>query len=129
MPCFPGALTVRSPSTAALAPRSRASDDAEVVVEGRPIGVPKFRRDRETEPAFPRVAGGLRLRAADAHTLLEIGAGPGIDAAFFQTEGLTVTAIDLAPEMVTRIKARGVRAQTGDARALNFPPESIVPRK
>ena len=40
-----------------------------------------------------------RLTAVEARTLLEIGAGPGVDAAFFRDAGLTVTAVDLSPEM------------------------------
>jgi SAM-dependent methyltransferase len=59
-----------------------------------------------------------RLRAAEARTLLEVGAGTGQDSRFFADEGLDVTAIDLSPAMVERILEKGVRGRVGDVTAL-----------
>lgn len=38
-----------------------------------------------------------RLRAVEADTLLEIGAGTGQDSVFFRDEGMRVVAVDLSP--------------------------------
>ena len=53
--------------------------------------------------------------------LLEIGAGPGIDAKFFQDNGLVVTCTDLSPEMVRFCRAKGLDAHVMDFLALDFP--------
>jgi SAM-dependent methyltransferase len=66
-----------------------------------------------------------RLRAAQARTLLEVGAGTGQDSAYFAAEGLTVTAVDLSPEMVARTRAKGVPAYVRDLLHLGFPAESF----
>jgi SAM-dependent methyltransferase len=66
-----------------------------------------------------------RLRAAQAGTLLEIGAGPGHDSAWFQAEGLKVTAVDPSSEMVTLTKDKGVPAYARDVLNLDFPPGSF----
>jgi SAM-dependent methyltransferase len=59
-----------------------------------------------------------RLRAAEARTLLEVGAGTGQDSVFFAAEGLDVTAIDLSPSMVKRTRDKGVRGLVLDVRDL-----------
>lgn len=61
-----------------------------------------------------------RLRAAEAQTLLEVGAGTGQDSRFFQDEGLDVTAVDLSPAMIARIREKGVHARVGDVTSLGF---------
>jgi SAM-dependent methyltransferase len=61
-----------------------------------------------------------RVRAAEARTLLEVGAGTGQDSRFFQDEGLDVTAVDLSPAMVQRLRSKGVRGLVGDATSLDF---------
>jgi SAM-dependent methyltransferase len=61
-----------------------------------------------------------RLRVAEARTLLEVGAGTGQDSRFFQDEGLDVTAVDLSPAMIERIRGKGVRALVGDVTSLGF---------
>ena len=43
-------------------------------------------------------------------TLLELGAGAGCDSRFFMDNGLTVTAIDLSPEMVSKCKEKDIDA-------------------
>jgi SAM-dependent methyltransferase len=66
-----------------------------------------------------------RLRAVEAKTLLEIGAGTGQDAAFFSAEGLDVVAADVSPEMVARCRAKGVEAYERDFLRLGFDPASF----
>jgi len=43
-------------------------------------------------------------------TLLELGAGAGYDSQFFAANGLTVTAVDLSPEMVKNCKEKSLEA-------------------
>ncbi len=66
-----------------------------------------------------------RLQAEGARTLLEIGAGTGRDAAFFQDAGLRVTCTDLSPAMVAQCQSRGVEAYVMDYWHLTFPPASF----
>jgi SAM-dependent methyltransferase len=61
-----------------------------------------------------------RLRAAEATTLLEVGAGTGQDSRFFQDEGLGVTAVDLSPGMIARIREKGINGLVGDVTSLGF---------
>jgi SAM-dependent methyltransferase len=61
-----------------------------------------------------------RLRAAEAATLLEVGAGTGQDSRFFSDEGLDVTAVDLSPAMAERVREKGVHALVGDVTSLEF---------
>jgi SAM-dependent methyltransferase len=65
------------------------------------------------------------LRPAAAVTLLEIGAGHGVSGQYFADEGLTVTCIDLSPELVERCRAKGLNARVMDFAALEFPPGSF----
>jgi SAM-dependent methyltransferase/GNAT superfamily N-acetyltransferase len=62
-----------------------------------------------------------RLRAEGATSLVEIGAGPGADSAFFAEQGLRVTATDLAPAMVDRCRAKGLDAHVMDVLRLDLP--------
>ena len=66
-----------------------------------------------------------RLREAGALSLLELGAGTGQDGLFFQEHGLDVTCIDLSPEMVSRCREKGLRAEVRDFLDLGFPPASF----
>jgi len=66
-----------------------------------------------------------RLRAIEAKSLLEIGAGTGQDALFFQESGLTVTAVDLSPAMVERCREKGIQAYARDFLHLGFAPASF----
>jgi len=52
----------------------------------------------------------LYLEKEKKKTLLEIGAGTGVDSLYFQIHNLDVTAIDISPEMVRFCKKRGLRA-------------------
>ena len=47
-------------------------------------------------------------------SLLEIGAGAGIDASYFQEQGFDVLAVDLSPQMVNACKERGLEAKVFD---------------
>ncbi|MBM2619128.1 class I SAM-dependent methyltransferase [Actinoplanes sp. LDG1-06] len=66
-----------------------------------------------------------RLRVAGARTLLEVGSGTGQDSAYFQSEDLDVTAVDLSPAMVEKTRAKGIRAFVRDVVALGLPEGSF----
>jgi SAM-dependent methyltransferase len=72
-----------------------------------------------------------RLEAIEATTLLELGAGPGDDAAYFRDSyhdcsgGLAVTAVDLSPTMVELCRAKGIPAYERDLLHLGFEPASF----
>jgi SAM-dependent methyltransferase len=67
----------------------------------------------------------FRERLAPGTRLLEIGAGPGHDSAWFHGEGVTVVATDLSPAMVERCRAKGVEAHVMDFLHLDFPTGSF----
>jgi SAM-dependent methyltransferase len=58
-------------------------------------------------------------------SLLEIGAGTGKFAKFFQDNGLTVVCTDLSPEMVRLCWAKGLTAYAMDFLGLDFPESSF----
>jgi len=58
-------------------------------------------------------------------SLLEIGAGPGRDSAFFQEKGLKVLATDLSPEMVKLCRQKGLDAKVMDFSDLHYPENSF----
>jgi|SRR5216684_7836859 len=58
-------------------------------------------------------------------TLLEIGAGTGIDSLFFRDNGLDVVCTDLSPDMVNLCREKGLEAYEMDFLSLNFPPGSF----
>ncbi len=65
------------------------------------------------------------LRSEGKSRILEIGAGSGHSAVFFQTEGFAIVATDLSPENVARCRAKGVDAVVGDFYDLDFPDDSF----
>ena len=65
------------------------------------------------------------LQAEQKQTLLELGAGPGRDARFFQDNGLQVTCIDLSPELVELCRQKGLNAEVMDFGDLHFAAESF----
>jgi SAM-dependent methyltransferase len=65
------------------------------------------------------------LQSKDKPSLLEIGAGTGQDSKFFQDMGLTVTCIDLSPEMIKLCQQKGLPAQVMDMTNLDFPSDSF----
>ena len=67
----------------------------------------------------------FRDRLAPGARLLEIGAGPGQDSAYFQSEGLAVVAADLSPAMVEICRSKGIEAHVMDFLHLDFPDGSF----
>jgi SAM-dependent methyltransferase len=69
----------------------------------------------ELRSAFAEVltAGGVR-------TLLDVGAGPGLDTELWQADGFGVVGLDLAHGNVVRMRERGLRAVTGSLFELPF---------
>ncbi|MCZ8522169.1 MULTISPECIES: class I SAM-dependent methyltransferase [Paenibacillus] len=65
------------------------------------------------------------LQEASCRTLLEIGSGPGIDAAFFSEQGLDVMCTDLSAAMVDSCRERGLQAEVMDFYALGLPDGSF----
>jgi len=65
------------------------------------------------------------LQSKNKRSLLEIGAGTGQDSKFFQDIGMTVTCIDLSPEMIKLCQQKGLSAQVMDMTNLDFPPDSF----
>jgi cyclopropane fatty-acyl-phospholipid synthase-like methyltransferase len=53
-------------------------------------------------------------KSEDKKTILEIGAGAGLDAKFFQKQGFEVLATDLSPNMVDARRIIGLSAQAID---------------
>jgi SAM-dependent methyltransferase len=66
-----------------------------------------------------------RLLADGGGRLLEIGAGPGHDSAYFASHGLNVVATDLSPAMVALCRAKGLDAHVRDFLHLGFPAGSF----
>ncbi len=65
------------------------------------------------------------LQQEQKRSVLEVGAGTGVDSAYFQDLGFDVTCTDLSPEMVSRCRAKGLTASVMDVAALQFPPEAF----
>ncbi len=61
------------------------------------------------------------LQDEDLTSLLEIGAGTGQAAHFFQSAGLEVVCTDLSPEMVRLCREKGLEAYEMDFIRLDFP--------
>jgi SAM-dependent methyltransferase len=86
------------------------------------------KRDRSEKDAWKiaeRQAFLALLQQEHCQRLLEVGAGPGIDSQFFQSNGLHVICTDLSPAMVRRCRARGLEAYVMDFLHLDFPPGSF----
>jgi SAM-dependent methyltransferase len=66
-----------------------------------------------------------RVRDAGGRRLLELGAGPGHDSAYFAEAGLEVVATDVSPAMVEFCRAKGLDARVADVFALDFPPAAF----
>ncbi len=54
-------------------------------------------------------------------TLLEVGAGTGVDSLFFQNNGLDVICTDLSPDMVNLCREKGLKAYVMDFLHMDFP--------
>ncbi|HEY5628456.1 MAG TPA: class I SAM-dependent methyltransferase [Candidatus Limnocylindrales bacterium] len=61
-----------------------------------------------------------RLRDEGRHRLLEIGTGPGVDAAAFLAAGLEVSGVDLSPAHVDLARKAGIDAHVATAQTLPF---------
>ena len=57
-------------------------------------------------------------------TVLDVGGGPGIYAAWLNSLGYTVQLVDPVPSHVEEARRRSVNAEVGDARSLSAAPES-----
>ncbi len=80
-------------------------------------------RDSRELPEWKQVVRGdvlAFLKREGSSTLLEIGAGPGHDGAFFLDHGLRVVCVDLSREMVQRCRSKGLEAHVMDATDLQF---------
>ena len=81
------------------------------------------RRAATTHSTWKMVAREATLaliQSEGKRTLLEIGAGPGRDALFFQKNGLEVICTDLSPAMVAFCQANGLTAYVKDFASLDF---------
>ncbi|MER5820841.1 hypothetical protein ABT086_00590, partial [Streptomyces mirabilis] len=69
-----------------------------------------------TEPSEPARHAAEVFRAADASTVLELGAGHGRDALFFARKGFTVHATDFSATALEQLTAaaRGIRPRRPD---------------
>jgi SAM-dependent methyltransferase len=101
-------LDAWTPHVAAMLAYHRGVRDAMIVVyddyERDEVPVGYFFREPADFPPFERRA--LELCRG---RVLDIGAGSGCHALALQDRGLSVTAIEIAPELVEVLRARGVR--------------------
>lgn len=67
------------------------------------------------------------LAHLDGKKILDVGCGPGHDAAYFTTQGLEVTAIDLSIGLLTFAGQSAPKAsfKAMDMRSLEFPPKTF----
>lgn len=75
--------------------------------------------------AVERRAFLARLQAEKAATLLEIGAGPGRDSAFFAGLGLRVLASDIVLKNAAACRRKGLASLVSDACAIPLPAASF----
>ncbi|WP_199546330.1 bifunctional 2-polyprenyl-6-hydroxyphenol methylase/3-demethylubiquinol 3-O-methyltransferase UbiG [Streptomyces sp. N35] len=84
---------------------ARHDHDVEREMWDRYAAAPKNDTSAETEAVFAWTqwgadhGPGIELLGAPA-TVLDLGSGPGREAAFLATQGMTVTGVDLSPVMV-----------------------------
>lgn len=81
------------------------------------------RRDADTKAGWKLEERQLflsRLVAEGRRSLLEVGAGTGDDAQYFQQAGLVVTATDLSPRMVELCRGKGLDAHVMDFLSIAF---------
>jgi 2-polyprenyl-3-methyl-5-hydroxy-6-metoxy-1,4-benzoquinol methylase len=82
---------------------------------------------REDDPAMRRVLRDRFLERLGGKRVLELGCGPGIDAASMADRGLDVTATDYAPEFVAIARERypNLKVRIMDMTAPDLAPESF----
>ncbi len=66
-----------------------------------------------------------RLLREGKNTLLELGAGTGLDGRYFQELGLDILCTDISPEHVRYCQAKGLKAQVMDNTNLDLPDNSF----
>jgi SAM-dependent methyltransferase len=71
---------------------------------------------RDAFPTFVSMLPGRRM--------LDLGCGAGDHALYFTKQGLSVTCVDIADEMVRLCRNKGLDAQVMDIEDLNLPKES-----
>lgn len=86
-----------------------------------------WRDQRESQPwkLAERELFLSRVLDGGGGALLEIGAGPGHDGAFFASHGLQVVVTDLSPAMVGFCRQKGLDAHVTDFLHLDFPAGSF----
>ncbi|MFI5266571.1 MAG: class I SAM-dependent DNA methyltransferase [Chloroflexota bacterium] len=65
------------------------------------------------------------VKRSGGQRVLDLGCGPGHDAARMQRHGLCVSGVDLSEGMVRRARRKGIDARVLDYQALDFPEESF----
>lgn len=86
------------------------------------------RRDKREQSAWrERIRHEFlqQLQAEGKNRLLEIGAGPGNDSAFFAAHGMQVVATDLSPGMIELCQQKGLEAYVMDFLNMDFPANSF----
>ena len=101
----------------------RARQPARLLRRPRRSGVTSRRRSRGSSPSGN--CSSSRVLDDGGGRLLEIGAGPGHDSAFFAGHGLQVVATDLSPAMVGFCRSKGLDAHVMDFLHLDFPAGSF----
>src|SRR5215208_4785735 len=84
--------------------------------------------EREFDPApldGPAWEPVVRFLGDGPGSLLDVGCGTGRYSAALAELGWSVTGVDVSDDMLTRARARGVRAVRADAAALPFEDESF----
>jgi len=85
-------------------------------------------RERKKRPQWKddaRASFLEMLKDEGKRSLLEIGAGTGIDGVFFQESGIKVICTDLSPENVRSCIEKGLEAYEMDFLNLEFPSQSF----
>jgi len=82
-------------------------------------------QQRATRPLAPhrlqmREAFATQLICEGRHRLIEIGTGPGLDAAAFLARGLEVSGVDLSVEHVRLCRQAGIDAQQASVQQLPY---------
>lgn len=103
------------------------TDDVRIRLRTAYAGTAEDRDSRRRQPWKYDVRRAFleHLREAGARTVLELGAGPGRDAAFFRENGRKVVCIDLSDDMVARCRQKGLTAHVMDMADLRFPDASF----
>jgi SAM-dependent methyltransferase len=59
------------------------------------------------------------MRSHQVKSMMDLGSGPGVHAAYFREQGLEVTCVDISPAMVRRCKQQGFDARCCSALELD----------